>query len=57
MDSSGSWRILSVATNIGSTTTIRDTRSGSVKTYTNPNVTAAPPVQDTSAFSCSGGSD
>jgi hypothetical protein len=33
------------------------TRTGSVKTYTNPNLTAAPPVQDTSAFSCSGGSD
>jgi photosystem II stability/assembly factor-like uncharacterized protein len=51
------WVFSSAATNVGFTTTIRDTRTGSVKTYTNPDLTAAPPAQDTSAFSCSGGSD
>jgi hypothetical protein len=42
---------------VGFTTTFRDSRAASVRTYTNPDLTAAPPVQDSSASSCSGGSD
>jgi hypothetical protein len=37
----------------GLTTTVRDTVSGTVKTYKNPDLTAAPPVQDTAAIACS----
>jgi hypothetical protein len=49
------WIFSSAGTNVGLTTTIRDTATGAVRTYSNPDRTAAPPVQDTRAFDCVGG--
>lgn len=46
------WAFASAGTNVGFTLTFTDTQTGRVKTYTNPDVTAALPVQDTSAFPC-----
>ena len=47
------WVYYSAGTNVGLTVTVTDTTTGHSKTYTNPDLTAAPPVQDTSALSCS----
>jgi photosystem II stability/assembly factor-like uncharacterized protein len=49
------WVFYSAGTNVGFTTTVVDKVTGSVKTYGNADMTAAPPVQDTGAFSCAGG--
>jgi streptogramin lyase len=46
------WVFLSAGTNFGLTTTVTDTITGSVKEYTNPDRTAAVPVQDVRAFPC-----
>jgi hypothetical protein len=35
-----------------SASTVTDTQTGNVKTYSNPDLTAAPPVEDTSALPC-----
>jgi photosystem II stability/assembly factor-like uncharacterized protein len=50
------WVFYSAGTNVGFTTTVVDKFTGSVATYGNPDMRAAPPVQDTAAFSCAGGS-
>jgi hypothetical protein len=47
------WVFYSAGTNVGLHVTVTDTTTGHTKTYTNPDLTAAPPVQDTSALSCS----
>jgi hypothetical protein len=44
------WVFITAGTNVGFTTTVSDTKAGPVKTYTNPDLTAAALVQDTSAF-------
>jgi virginiamycin B lyase len=49
------WVFAAATTNAGFTLTVVDTRTGRVKAYTNPDGTAAPPVQDTSAFACIAG--
>ncbi|HVT61031.1 MAG TPA: hypothetical protein VHR45_21895, partial [Thermoanaerobaculia bacterium] len=46
------WVFYAAATNVGLTTTVRDTKTGITKTYINPDLTPATPVQDTSAFDC-----
>jgi hypothetical protein len=46
------WVFYSAGTNVGFTLTVTDTTSGLSKTYTNDDLTAAPPEQDTAAFSC-----
>ena len=46
------WVFYSAGTNAGLTTTVTDTVTGATKTYTNPDLTAAAPVQDTSALPC-----
>jgi hypothetical protein len=46
------WIFYSAGTNVGLTTTVRDTVTGSVWTRTNPDLRAAPPEQDTSALPC-----
>ncbi len=49
----GSYWVFYVAgTNVGMTTTVTDTKTGRVKTYHNPDLTLAAPVQDTNAFTC-----
>ncbi len=47
------WLFYAAGTNVGFTATVTDTQTGHTRTYTNKDGTAAPPVQDTSAFSCS----
>jgi hypothetical protein len=47
------WVFASAGTNVGLTMTVTDTRTGRVKTYSNPDLTPAMPVQDTSALPCS----
>jgi hypothetical protein len=47
------WVFYSADTNVGFTVTATDTVSGHTRTYTNPDVTAASPIQDTGAFPCS----
>jgi photosystem II stability/assembly factor-like uncharacterized protein len=47
------WVFYSAGTNVAFTTTVRDNRTGVVRTYTNPDLTPAPPIQDTNAFDCS----
>ncbi len=47
------WLFYAAGTNVGFTATVTDTQTGRTRTYTNKDGTAAPPVQDTSAFSCS----
>jgi hypothetical protein len=37
-------------TNVNVVLTVRDTKNGAVKTYTNPQGVAFQPVQDTAAF-------
>jgi hypothetical protein len=44
------WVFAGGLTNVNVVLTVRDTKSGTVKTYTNPLNTAFQPVQDTSAF-------
>jgi hypothetical protein len=44
------WVFITAGTNVGLTTTITDTKNGQVKTYTNPDLTPAVPVQDTGAL-------
>lgn len=46
------WLFFSAGTNVGFTLTALDTATGAQRTYQNPDLTAALPVQDTSAFSC-----
>jgi hypothetical protein len=44
------WVFAGGLTNVNVVLTIRDTKTGTVKTYTNPQSTAYQPIQDTSAF-------
>jgi hypothetical protein len=46
------WVFFSAGTNVGFSVTVRDTVTGSQKTYINPDLNAAPPLQDTNAFAC-----
>lgn len=46
------WVFFSAGTNVGFSLTVKDTATGHVKTYTNADLHAATPVQDTSALSC-----
>ncbi|HEV7517025.1 MAG TPA: hypothetical protein VGR07_12060 [Thermoanaerobaculia bacterium] len=46
------WVFYSAGTNVGLTTTVTDTLTGQAKTYANPDLTPAAPVQDTSALPC-----
>lgn len=46
------WVFASAGTNVGFTTTVTDTATGATKTYTNPDMTPAPPFQDVNAFTC-----
>ncbi len=46
------WVFSSAGTNVGLTTTVTDTQTGNVKTYSNPDLIPAPPVEDTSALPC-----
>jgi hypothetical protein len=48
------WAFLSAATNVGFTVTVADTLLANSKTYSNADLTAAPPVQDTSALASCG---
>ena len=48
------WAFLSANTNVGFTVTVEDTLRNDSKTYTNADLTAAPPVQDTSALASCG---
>jgi arylsulfatase A-like enzyme/uncharacterized metal-binding protein len=45
------WLFASAGTNVGLTVTVTDTTTGAQKTYTNPDLNAAVPIQDTAAFS------
>ncbi len=47
------WVFWSAGTDVGLTLTVQDTVRGTSKVYTNPQGTAAKPVQDTAALSCS----
>jgi uncharacterized protein YegL len=46
------WVYYSAGTNVGLVVTVRDSKTGRTKTYSNPDGTAAAPIQDTSAFPC-----
>jgi hypothetical protein len=46
------WIFYSAGTNVGFTVTVTDMVGGTKKVYTNPDLTAALPVQDTSAIKC-----
>lgn len=46
------WVFFSAGTNVGFRVTILDTVTGHEKIYVNPDLNPAPPLQDTSAFSC-----
>jgi hypothetical protein len=46
------WVFWSAGTNAGLTITVTDTANGSERTYFNPDLFAAEPVQDTTAFPC-----
>ena len=46
------WVFYAAGTNVGFTVTVTDTKTGHQVTYTNHDLTAAPPVQDTNALSC-----
>ncbi|HYL05618.1 MAG TPA: hypothetical protein VE075_06240 [Thermoanaerobaculia bacterium] len=46
------WVFYSAGTNVGFTVTVEDTLDSQQKTYTNPDLTPAAPVQDTSALGC-----
>ncbi len=47
------WVYFSAGTNVGFTVTVVDLHTGATKTYTNPDLNPAAPLQDTSAFTCS----
>jgi hypothetical protein len=49
------WVFYSATTNVGFSVQVVDTRTGRAKSYVNQDGTAAPPQQDTAAFSCTGG--
>jgi len=44
------WFFASAGTNVGYTITVTDTRAGATRTYLNPDLNPAQPVQDTTAF-------
>jgi M6 family metalloprotease-like protein len=46
------WVFLSAGTNVGYSVTVKDTQTGASRQYTNPDLKAAAPVQDTAALSC-----
>jgi uncharacterized metal-binding protein len=46
------WVFASAGTNVGLKVTVTDTLTGSSANYTNPDLTAAPPIQDTAALPC-----
>ena len=46
------WVYFTAGTNVGFTVNIRDTVTGQIKTYLNPDNNIAVPVQDTDAFAC-----
>jgi pseudomonalisin len=46
------WVFYAAGTNVGFTVTVTDTKTGRSKQYTNPQGTAAPPIQDTAAIPC-----
>jgi hypothetical protein len=46
------WVFYSAGTNVGLNVTVTDTSTGHQVTYTNPDLHAAPPVQDTNALGC-----
>jgi Tol biopolymer transport system component len=49
------WVFYSAGTNVGLTVTVIDTQTGGSVVYRNPDLTAAPPLQDTAALPCSSG--
>jgi hypothetical protein len=51
------WVFASAGTNVGGTITVTDTATGAQKSYTNPDLTAFPTIQDTAAFPCPNGSN
>jgi M6 family metalloprotease-like protein len=46
------WVFLSAGTNVGFTVTVKDTVTGASRQYSNPDLKAALPIQDTAAFPC-----
>ena len=46
------WVFSGGLTNVNTVLTVTDTRTGAVKTYTNPQSTPFKPIQDTGAFPC-----
>lgn len=46
------WVFYSAGTNVGMATTVTDTQTGKFRIYSNPDLTAAPPIEDSSAFAC-----
>jgi hypothetical protein len=48
------WVFSSAGTNVGLETTVTDMVTGRAKTYSNPDLTPAAPVQDTNALPCGG---
>jgi len=46
------WVFAAGLTNVNVVLKVTDTRTGQVKTYTNPQGTAFAPIQDTSVFFC-----
>jgi hypothetical protein len=51
------WLFYSATTNVGFTVTVKDTTTSRTKTYSNKDGIAAPPVQDTAAFTCNAQGD
>jgi chitinase len=49
------WLFYAAATNVGMSVQAVDTKTGATRSYSNPDGRAAAPVQDTSAFACTGG--
>jgi hypothetical protein len=47
------WVFYSAGTNVGLSITVTDSVTGRIKTYSNPDLTSAPPVTDTDALPCS----
>jgi len=46
------WVFYAAVTNVGFHVTVKDTKTGHTVTYSNPDLTAAAPIQDTSALTC-----
>ena len=46
------WVFYSATTNVGFTLTVTDTKTASARSYTNTDLTPAPPMQDTASFPC-----